>query len=107
MATKKTTTRKKTTRETTATGAKTAAKSRTKKASTRSAAPEEDDSPAPRAGRAPAKARAKHESPDPRYPNMARVEREIGGRMMSLETGRMAKLADGAIVAVLPPVSGG
>jgi polyribonucleotide nucleotidyltransferase len=104
MATKKTTTRKKTTRKTTAasanTGSKTTGtKSRTKKAATRSAARAEDDLPAPRAGRAPAKARAKHQSPDPRYPNMARVEREIGGRTMSLETGRMAKLADGAIVA--------
>ncbi len=31
--------------------------------------------------------------------NMVRVEREIGGRLLTLETGRMAKQADGAIVA--------
>ena len=31
--------------------------------------------------------------------NVVRVEREIGGRTLTLETGRMAKLADGAVVA--------
>ena len=36
---------------------------------------------------------------DPRYPSMVRVSREIGGRTLELETGRMAKLADGAVVA--------
>jgi polyribonucleotide nucleotidyltransferase len=33
------------------------------------------------------------------HAGMVRVEREIGGRILSLETGRMAKLADGAVVA--------
>ena len=28
-----------------------------------------------------------------------RVEREIGGRVLSLETGRMARQADGSVVA--------
>ena len=36
---------------------------------------------------------------DPSYPAIVVVEREIGGRTLTLETGRMAKLADGAVVA--------
>jgi polyribonucleotide nucleotidyltransferase len=124
MATKKTTARKKSARKTKSSSSRS---STSKKTSSRAAGPaEEDEAPAPRAPREPRepreprakqpaaaprakqpaaaprakqpKARA-HASPDPRYPEMARVEREIGGRTLSLETGRMAKLADGAIVA--------
>jgi hypothetical protein len=31
------------------------------------------------------------------------VEREIGGRTMKFETGKVAKLASGAVVACAPP----
>ncbi|MCC6670059.1 MAG: polyribonucleotide nucleotidyltransferase [Planctomycetes bacterium] len=34
-----------------------------------------------------------------KHPGVVRVEREIAGRLLTLETGRMAKLSDGAVVA--------
>ena len=54
---------------------------------------------APRAAKKSTSKSSSSSSADPKYPDMVVVEREIGGRMLSIETGRMMKLSDGACVA--------
>ena len=98
---------KKTSRSTAATGRKTASKktgakkATTKKATTKKASGKKKAAgggtkkkAARKSGRSKAAEGAEFQLYDAK-----RVEREIGGRTLVLETGRMAKLADGAVVA--------
>ncbi|MFM1873433.1 MAG: polyribonucleotide nucleotidyltransferase, partial [Planctomycetota bacterium] len=54
---------------------------------------------APQAAEAPAAPAAAKAAPVAKAVGKVVVQREIGGRTLSLETGRMAKLSDGAVVA--------
>ena len=102
--TRKTTARKpaaKTTKKTSSSAAKKAPQKRapaTKKDGTKKegAKKEGTKKEGKKAGR---KKAASKSSAKPTDNGAIRVEREIGGRMLSLETGRMAKLADGAVIA--------